>query len=169
VRFDTQGGPEFYGLGQPTTAPPSPEVERRTLPGRTIITGTADADVVSVTLTTPRDVRTLRPSGPAHAFIVVYDGQFFRAALTATIELRNGRTVTEQVPNGPGGFAGSAPPRPSLASRLHEVQRQLQQEREHPHGLPRFAPAPPSFALMIRVIEQRMAYERAHPGALPAE
>ncbi len=104
----------------------APEIERRTLPGRTIVTGTAEADVVSVTLATPRDVRTLRPSGPEHTFIVVYDGQFFRGALTATVELRDGRTVTEPVPNGPGGHLPSAPPTPSLAKRLRSDEVTLE-------------------------------------------
>ena len=68
------------------------EVERRTLPGRTIITGRADADVAAVTIVTPRDVRTLRPSGPAHVLIAVYDGQFFSGRITATVLLRSGKT-----------------------------------------------------------------------------
>ena len=76
-----------------------PEVERRTLPGRTIITGRADADVAAVTIITPRDVRTLRPSGPGHVLIAVYDGQFFSGRITATVLLRNGRHVTEQIPD----------------------------------------------------------------------
>jgi hypothetical protein len=150
-------------------APPTPRapIERRTLPGRTIITGVAEADVVSVTLATPRDVRTLRPSGPEHVFIVVYDGQFFRGRITASVLLRDGRTVTEPVPNGPGGIAASAPPAPSLQAMLNSTRHQLMLERAHPQRLPPFAPAPPPLARLVHVLEDRIAYERAHPGLLP--
>ncbi len=167
VRFNTQGGPEYSLPGQGEPALSRPEIERRTLPGRTIITGVADAHVVSVTLTTPRDVRTLRPSGPQHALIVVYDGQFFRGAITATVMLRDGHSITEQVPDGPGGIAASAPPTPSLTAMLRSTRRQLAQERQHKRRLPRFAPRPPSLAAIVAVIERRIAYESAHPGRLP--
>ena len=167
VRFDAQGGPEDALPGQAPARLPRPEIERRTLPGRTIITGVADADVVSVTIATPRDVRTLRPSGPQHVLIVVYDGQFFRGFITATVLLRDGRTVTEQVPNGPGAFAASAPPPPSLAELLRSTRRQLERERRHPPHYPRFAPTPPPLLTIAGVIERRLAYERTHPGLLP--
>ncbi len=168
VEFDTQGGqeagPGSHGAGAPTR----PQLERRTLPGRTIITGIAEADVVSVTLATPRDVRTLRPSGPEHVFIVVYDGQFFRGRILATILLRGGRTVTEPVPNGPGGIDASAPPPPTLAALLAGTRRQLAAERRHRHPLPRGAPAMPPLAAILHVIEARIRYEQAHPGVLPS-
>ena len=90
-------------------------------------------------------MRTLRPSGPQHALIVVYDGQFFRGAITATVTLRDGHSITEQVPDGPGGIAASAPPTPSLAAVLRSTRRQLAQERQHKRRLPRFAPRPPSW------------------------
>jgi hypothetical protein len=171
VRFDTQGGPEYPLPGQPAPALPRPEVERRTLPGRTIITGTAEADVASVTLATPRDVRTLRPSGPEHVFIVVYDGQFFRGAITATVELRDGRTVTEPVPNGPGGIAASAPPAPPLTTMLRGARRQLT-EVEHSRRNGRFTAGPrgaiAQLSAIVGVIERRIAYEHAHAGLLPA-
>ena len=125
VRFDTQGGPEPNVPGQTETGLLPPEIERRTLPGRTIITGIADSDVASVTLATPRDIRTLRPSGPQHTLIAVYDGQFFRGAITAAVKLRSGRTVTVQVPNGPGGIINSTPVRPSLPARLRSDQSTL--------------------------------------------
>jgi len=188
VRFDTQGGAEGNPLGQATSAPPPPEVERRTLPGRTIITGKAEADVVSVTLATPRDVRTLRPSGPEHAFIVVYDGQFFRGAITATIALRDGRTVTEPVPNpnAPLGDESPAPPRQSLAKRLRSDQTTLagmrsqvaRAERAKPSRRERILGGPPLAQIVqgLRDIEAivaadsaRIAYVKAHPGVLPGE
>jgi hypothetical protein len=187
VRFDTQGGPEGSLRGQATSTLPRPEVERRTLPGRTVITGTAEADVVSVTLATPRDVRTLRPSGPEHVFIVVYDGQFFRGAITATIALRDGHTVTESVrnPNAPGSGA-PAPPRPSLPARLRSDQTTLtgmrsqvaRAERAGPRQREKILDGAPLAQLVqgLRYIEAivaveaaRIAYIDADPGVLPAE
>jgi hypothetical protein len=186
VHFETQGGPEYDLSGDLETTLPTPEIERRTLPGRTIVTGTAEADVASITLVTPRDVRTLRPSGPAHTFIVVYDGQFFGGALTATVELRDGRTVTEPVPNGPGGNFGLAPQTPSLAARLRSDEATLRGMRrqvaraEHASSRQRkrtLGGAPLGQIVQglrdIRAIvateQARIAYLRAHPGVLPSE
>jgi hypothetical protein len=186
VRFETEGGPEYDLSGELATALPAPEIERRTLPGRTIVTGTAEADVASVTLVTPRDVRTLRPSGPEHTFIVVYDGQFFRGALTATVALRDGHTVTEPVPDGPGGNIGLVPSTPSLAARLRSDEVTLRGMRSQvaraEHASPRqrkkiLGGAPLSRIVQglrdIRAIvateQARVAYLQAHPGVLPGE
>jgi hypothetical protein len=188
VRFDTQGGSEGNPLGQATGELPPPEVERRTLPGRTIITGTAAADVVSVTLATPRDVRTLRPSGPEHAFIVVYDGQFFRGAITATIALRDGRTVTEPVPNPNAPFddESSAPPTPSLTRRLRSdattlagMRSQVARAERADHSQRGRVLGGPPLAEIVQGLQDieaivaadraRLAYVKAHPGILPAE
>jgi hypothetical protein len=185
VQFNTQGGPEPNVPGQPMTPAPKPQVERRTLPGRTIITGIANADVVAVTLATPRDVRTLRPSGPRHVFMVVYDGQFFRGAIIATVELRDGRTVTEPVPNGPGEII-PPPPLPSLAARLRSDETALTGMRTQvaraEHATPKQRAAllrgPPLSMLVeglrsIRAIvvadKARSDYLRAHPDILPRE
>jgi hypothetical protein len=186
VRFETEGGPEYDPSGEFATTLPAPEIERRTLPGRTIVTGTAEADVVSVTLATPRDVRTLRPSGPEHTFIVVYDGQFFRGALTAAIALRDGRTVTESVPNGPGGLLPSAPPRASLGARLRSDEVTLagmrsqvaRAERAGPRQrkkilggapLPQIVRGLRDIQAIVATERARIAYIRAHPGILPGE
>jgi hypothetical protein len=168
VFFDAQGGPEDDLLGQPTGAMSRPQIERRTLPGRTIITGVANPDVTSVTITTPRDVRTLRPSGPKHVLIAVYDGQFFGGSIVAAVQLRDGRTLTEPILNGPGGEYGAvAHTTPSLQESLQGVRRQIARERRHPPHYPRFAPKPPNLATIARVIEGRITYEHAHPGVLP--
>jgi hypothetical protein len=186
VRFETQGGPEYDLSGELATTLPAPEIERRTLPGRTIVTGTAEADVASVTLATPRDVRTLRPSGPEHTFIVVYDGQFFRGALTATVELRDGRTVTEPVPNGPGGLLPSTPPTPSLAKRLQSDEVTLKgmriqvarAERASPRQrkkilggapLPQIVQGLRDIQAIVATERARVAYIQVHPGVLPGE
>ena len=121
----------------------------------------------SVTLATPSDVRTLRPAGPQHVFIVVYDGQFFRGAITATILLRDGRTVTQQVLEGPNSV-GSAPPELSLAAALQKDKRELALTRASGHNSSEIQRR----GLMFleddaRLIEQRIAYEKAHPGVLP--
>jgi hypothetical protein len=144
-----------------------PEIEWRTLPGRTIVTGVARPDVVSVTLSTPSDVRTLRPSGPLHAILAVYDGYFLRGNLTATVRLRNGRVQTEQIADyGPGAYE----PEP-LTVKLREAKQTLTQLRARArssHGSRERAPLGP-YEARIREIERRVAYENAHPGLLPAE
>ncbi len=185
VSFDSNGGPEEGPFEEQATALPRPEIERRTLPGRTIITGVADADVASVTLATPRDVRTLRPSGPEHVMIAVYDGQFFGGEITATVEMRDGRTITEVVPNGPGGSL-PRPPAPSLATRLHqdritlagmrsEVARAAhaspgQRERVL-HGAPfsQIVQGLHGIEAIVAAEEARIAYLAAHPDVLPLE
>ena len=167
VEFDVHGG---AGEGPSEGAAPaltSPQVERRTLEGRTVITGRAEPDVVSVTLATPSDVRTLRPGGPQHVFIVVYDGQFFRGAITATILLRDGRTVTQQVQNG-ATSVGSAPQELSLAAALQRDERELARagsKQRHPSAMQRQGLT--FLEDNARLIEQRIAYERLHPGVLP--
>lgn len=73
-------------------------VRRRTLPGRTTVSGIAADNVRTVTVRTPRDVRTLRPA-PGGTFLVVYDGEFIgSAAVTVTATLDDGRTVTGALP-----------------------------------------------------------------------
>jgi hypothetical protein len=124
--------------------------------------------VASVTIATPRDVRTLRPQGPQHVFVVVYDGQFFRGRVTATILLRNGRTVSQQVPV--PDSAGEEPPAgaPSLRSQLDSFRRQLAARRAHrPGATPPPGSPPEQLRARIRALAGRIAYERAHPGVLP--
>ncbi len=185
VRLEVNGGPEGGQRWESQATLSRPAIERRTLPGRTIITGIADAEVVSVTLQTPRDVRTLRPSGPEHVLIAVYDGQFFRGEITATVQLRGGHTVTQRVPNGPGGIFALAKP-PSLQQQLRRdrttlagMQSQVARA-EHASGAQRkkiLGDAPFSQILkglagirrIVKAEEARLAYERANPGILPAE
>ena len=169
VEFDAQ--PVQMTATQPGRKPESlsrPEIERRTLPGRTIITGIAHPDVVSVTLSTPSDVRTLRPSGPLHAILAVYDGFFLRGELTATVRLRGGRVETEQI-DGAGGIGSFAPAPPRL--QLSEARRMLALARAHAHG-----PGARHASQLLKeerepleAIERHMRFERLHPGLLPAE
>jgi hypothetical protein len=186
VRFETQGEAEQDLPADDSGTLSRPEIERRTLPGHTTITGTAEADVVSITLATPRDVRTLRPSGPRHAFLVVYDGQFFRGQITATIALSDGRTVTESVPNSNEPGMPAAPRTPSPARRLRSDETTLAGMRtqlasaEHadPHrrvkilhgaSLVQILQGLRQIEAVVAVEKARIAYIEAHPGVLPGE
>jgi hypothetical protein len=177
----TQSAPE--GASPPTQA----EIERRTVPGVTVIAGKAAADVTSVTLTTPADVRTVQPVGPSHVFLVVYDGVFYRGTSTATARLSNGKTVAEPI-RGASYNPGDGPelrPR-SLAAQLHSDQGTLNQmrarlaavERAGPRERAKLLDGEPLPMLLkglssIRSIvadeQARIAYLNAHPGILPPE
>jgi hypothetical protein len=153
---------------QPERAPlRQPEIEWRTLPGRTIVTGVARPDVASVTLSTPSDVRTLRPAGPLHAILAVYDGYFLRGDLTATVQLRDGRTQTEQILD----YSSSAYEPEPLTVRLRQARQLLGQlrARAHSRGESHERTFLGPMQAQVQEIERRLAYERAHPGLLPAE
>jgi hypothetical protein len=79
-----------------TTTPLAPQVARRTLPGRTLVTGSAAPDIVSVTIRTPRDVRTVKPVDGL--FMAVYDGAFYTGEVVAIGHRRDGSTVTRRQP-----------------------------------------------------------------------
>jgi hypothetical protein len=87
MRLDTG----IWGIGE-DDAPG--RIERRVLEGRIMFSGRVHDDVVSVTIRTPRDVRTLIPSSPAHAILAVYDGRFPAGKVTATARMKDGREVT---------------------------------------------------------------------------
>ncbi len=166
VEFDAQSEPEEGFIESAVSTLTPPQIERRTLEGETIITARAEPDVVSVTLATPRDVRTLRPAGPRHVFIVVYDGQFFRGAITATILLRDGRTVTQSVLTG-AGVGGTTPEPPSLATQLHDVLAQISGIQQRGRQIPARHAEDRELREMADTIERRIAYESSHPGLLP--
>jgi hypothetical protein len=84
------------GPQQPQGSPSPAQIARRTLPGRTFITGHVRADVRSITLSTPRDVRTLTPIGGT--YLAVYDGAFYGGEIVVTAHLRGGRDVTVRQP-----------------------------------------------------------------------
>jgi hypothetical protein len=87
MRLDTG----IWGVGE-DDAPG--RIERRVLEGRIMFSGRVHDDVISVTIRTPRDVRTLIPSSPAHAILAVYDGRFPAGKVTATARMKDGREVT---------------------------------------------------------------------------
>ncbi|WP_210495309.1 hypothetical protein [Patulibacter sp. SYSU D01012] len=71
------GGGDMGGEPDDVVGEREPDhVTRRTLPGLTYFGGRVRDDVVAITLKTPRDIRTVRPTGPAHAFLAVVDGTF---------------------------------------------------------------------------------------------
>ncbi|HEY6760196.1 MAG TPA: hypothetical protein VI318_11935 [Baekduia sp.] len=93
---------EVEGTDDPATPGLKPatvsraQIARRTLPGRTFVSGYVSDDVVALTLRTPRDVRTIRPAGGT--FLAIYDGRFYGGEVVATARLRDGRTVTVRRP-----------------------------------------------------------------------
>ena len=162
------------------------QIDRRTLPGDTVIAGSAPADVESVTLSTPADVRTVQPVGPDHVFLAVYDGIFYRGTFTATARLDDGRTVTQRIlgaSENPGDEEHRGSP---LASQLRSDQTTLASMRsqvakiEHAKSSARarLLDGMP-FSQLLRGLHQiqldvageaaRIAYEREHPGVLPSE
>jgi hypothetical protein len=70
---------------------------RRTLRGMTTIVGVAHPDVRSITVASPRDVRTITPSPRAHAFALVYDGSFPTGKVVLTATLEDGTTKRETI------------------------------------------------------------------------
>jgi hypothetical protein len=82
-------------------ADPAPgRIARRTLPGMQYFSGRVPGDVRSLTFTSPRDVRTLVPSSPAHAYLVVYDGAFSAGVMRIVARFAVGSTAREEHPLG---------------------------------------------------------------------
>jgi len=74
--------------------------ERRLLTGRLTIYAQCAADVVRVTVRTPRDIRTLFPSSVGHVILAVYDGDFVDGRVELTAHRRHGRAWRETLPLG---------------------------------------------------------------------
>lgn len=74
-------------------------VARRTQRGLMTFSGQAAPGVVAVTLQTPRDVRTLIPSGPTHAIIAVYDGSFPTGSVKIVARFKDGHVQTDELPD----------------------------------------------------------------------
>jgi hypothetical protein len=89
VSIDPFGG-VLNGGPQPGDDPARGRIARRTQKGYSTIAGRARADVTSVTLATPHDVRTLPLSAPTRAFIAVYDGTFEGGEVVVTAHFANG-------------------------------------------------------------------------------
>jgi hypothetical protein len=89
--------PVFRSVDPRRRTPSAAQVGRRTLVGRTVVAGSAVDEVASVTLRTPRDVRTVRP-GPGGLLLAVYDGIFYGGQLHATAHMRDGRAINQTFP-----------------------------------------------------------------------
>ena len=76
-------------------------VARRTQKGTQLLSGRAAPGVVAVTIETPRDVRTLIPSGPGHAILAAYDGRFPTGTIRIRARFKDGHVVADEVPGGP--------------------------------------------------------------------
>lgn len=87
------GGGE--AIGDPGADPGYGRIARRTLPGTTYFAGPVVPDVRTLTLKSPRDVRTVVPSSPAHAYLVVYDGTFTAGELRMTSTFGDGTSTTQ--------------------------------------------------------------------------
>ena len=88
------------GLGaEPGEDPRAGRVARRSPAGLIVYSGTADPDVRYLTFATPSDVRTLAPSGPAHAFLIVYAGGFPTGDTIVTTTFNDGRTRRDTLAN----------------------------------------------------------------------
>ena len=85
------------GISGTSETEPSGRVERRVVEGRIIFDGIVHPDVVSVTITTPHDVRTLIPDPEHHAIVTVYAGRFPGGEATATARFKDGRTVSRSL------------------------------------------------------------------------
>lgn len=94
-------GASFGGTAglEPGEDPRTGRIARRSPPGRVIYSGTAEANVRTLTFATPSDVRTIAPSGPAHAFLVVYPGGFPTGDTVITTTFADGRTRRDVLPN----------------------------------------------------------------------
>jgi hypothetical protein len=65
-------------------------IERRIVPGRFTVTISCHPDVESVTIQTPRDIRTLVPSDHGHVVFSIYDGSEAAGTLAVTAHLHGG-------------------------------------------------------------------------------
>lgn len=123
--------------------------------------------MTSITLRTPRDVRTLIPAGPAHAFITAYDGFFYDAAITATIRMRNGTTHTEPIPAAdyptPGALGLNT--LPQFLSTLQRDAKQLQSQTQGSRA--RAIRAIDNIDARIARLKAMIAYRQAHRTLLP--
>lgn len=84
-------------LDEPSADPVPGRVARRTLPGMQYFAGRVPDDVRSLTLSSPRDVRTIAPSSDAHAYLVVYDGRFSAGTMMLLARYGDGSTSTQRI------------------------------------------------------------------------
>jgi hypothetical protein len=98
VALETNYSTDSSGGQQPGDDPAPGRIARRTQKGYSVIAGRTRADVVAITIANPAGVRTLTPSGPAHAFVAVYPGSFKGGTTTFTARFRDGHTQVVKSP-----------------------------------------------------------------------
>lgn len=76
-------------------------IQRRSLPGRTILTGTAHPSVRVLEVITSRDQRTLVPDRQTGAFITAYDGNLPGESVKVTASLTDGTQHTARLGTSP--------------------------------------------------------------------
>jgi hypothetical protein len=84
--------------GEPGEDPEGGRVARRTQRGIFELSGHALATVREITIASPRDVRTIRPSPRTHAFAALYDGSFPTGKILLTSRMVDGTTRREVIP-----------------------------------------------------------------------
>lgn len=91
----TRTRPLAYGFL--TGGPPGPasagRVALRTLSSTTVFAGIARSDVRAVRVRAPTQTRVLRPSGPAHAFVVPFNGTFPSGRVSFDVTFTDGTIV----------------------------------------------------------------------------
>ncbi|HEY6758094.1 MAG TPA: hypothetical protein VI318_01340 [Baekduia sp.] len=70
-------------------------VALRTDPGATVFAGTARPDVRAITVITPTQTRTIRPSGPGHAFAIAFPGTFPSGRIRFVSTFADGTTAEQ--------------------------------------------------------------------------
>ncbi|WP_027005668.1 hypothetical protein [Conexibacter woesei] len=64
-------------------------------PGATVFSGVALPGVVSITVIAPTQTRTIRPSGPSHAFVIAFPGSFPSGRIQLVSHFADGTTATQ--------------------------------------------------------------------------
>lgn len=93
----TRARPLAYGFSQGGPAGPasSGRSALRTLPDTTVFAGITRADVRTVRVRAPTQTRVLRPSGPAHAFVLPLNGTFPTGRVTFEVTFTDGTVVAQ--------------------------------------------------------------------------
>ena len=97
-RVLTRARPLSYNFSQgggPTGPASSGRVALRTLPQTTVFAGITRADVRTIRVRAPTQTRVLRPSGPAHAFVLPLNGSFPTGRVSFEITFTDGSVVTQ--------------------------------------------------------------------------
>lgn len=84
-----------FGGGGPAGPASSGRVALRTLPQTTVFAGITRADVRTIRVRAPTQTRVLRPSGPAHAFVLPLNGTFPTGRVSFEITFTDGTVVAQ--------------------------------------------------------------------------